>query len=308
MSPSQYDALLKELKKGQIKTCIVKQNEKIEFEYYKNKKVEDGLHPINSCSKSIVSMLIGICIQEGLIPNLDVPINEYFGDYSRDNEDTRKDAITVFHLLTMTSGFNWPEFGEWNYWTPMEFSQNIVKSALERDLEIEPGVKMNYNSGSSNLLCAIIQKVSGMKTIDFANRYLFKPMGIEDYIWHEKQGINLGANGLRMKASDMLKLGALYLQEGQWNGIQLIPKEWVTESTKPRFITYPDIGHYGYHWWISDFKGEDNQKVSFYFALGLFGQFIIVVPHYNMVAVFVSENYSDTLNPLHLFREHIIPC
>jgi len=189
----------------------------------------------------------------------------------------------------------------------MEFSQNIVKSALERDLEIEPGTKMNYNSGSSNLLSAIIQKVSGMKTEAFAHKHLFNPIGIEDITWHEKQGINLGANGLKLKPIDMLKLGCLYLQKGRWNGIQVVPEEWIDESTQPRFVTYPHIGHCGYHWWMSDFELEDGRKIPFYFALGLFGQFIIIVPDNDLVAVFISENYSDTMKPMHYFREHIAP-
>jgi len=307
MNKPPYSSLLKELKKGQIKACIIKQHEDITFEYYKNKKSVSALHAINSCTKSILSMLIGICIREGLIPNIHIPIKEYFAEYLASQEDVRKDTITIYHLLTMTSGFDWPEFGEWNYWSPMEFSQNIVKSALERNLEIKPGVKMNYNSGSSNLLSAIIQKVSGMKTIDFAYKHLFRPMGIEDITWHEKQGISLGANGLKLKPIDMLNLGCLYLQGGQWNGVQLIPNEWIVESTQPRFITYPQIGHYGYHWWISDFTQGNGHKIPFYFALGLFGQFIIIVPDYDMVTIFISENYSNTMNPMRYFREHVAP-
>jgi CubicO group peptidase (beta-lactamase class C family) len=206
----------------------------------------------------------------------------------------------------MTSGFNWPEFGEWNYWSPMEFSKNIVKSALERDLVETPGTKMNYNSGNSNLLSAIIQKVSSMKTVDFAHTHLFNPIGIKDVQWHEKQGICLGANGLKLKPTDMLKLGSLYLREGQWGSAQIVPKDWVVESTQSRFITYPSIGHYGYHWWSSEFMIEDTKPIFYYFALGLFGQFIIVVPAFKMVVVFLSENYSDTMKPMNYFRDYII--
>ena len=136
---------------------------------------------------------------------------------------------------------------------------------------------MNYNSGCSNLLSAIIQRVSGMKTIDFAYKHLFTPLGITEVVWHEKQGISLGANGLKMTASDMLRLGSLYLQQGLWNGEQLVPAQWVLESTKPRFLTYSEIGHYGYHWWVSELERE-GKKVPYYFAMGLFGQFIIVYP------------------------------
>lgn len=306
MEDTKYSALLKEVKKGQIKACMIKQHDVVTFEYFKNKKVDITTHAINSCSKSVISMLIGICLKEGFIQTIHTPIKEYFRDYFSCSDDVRKEAITIYHLLTMTSGFDWPEFGEWNYWSPMEFSKDIIKSALDRNILIESGTKMNYNSGSSNLLSAIIQKVSGMKTIDFAYKYLFEPMGIENVVWHEKQGICLGANGLKLKPVDMLKLGSLYLHEGYWNGVQIIPKEWVAESTKPRFISYPQIGHYGYHWWCSDFKAENEKKIPFYFALGLFGQLIIIVPAFEMVVIFISENYSDTMRPMRYFRDCIV--
>ena len=302
----EYEALLKQLKKGNITACVIQKHSEIAFEYYRNKKSETALHPINSCSKSIVSMLIGICIRDNLINGIQTPISEYFKDYFSKENDSEKANITIFNLLTMTSGIDWPEFGEWNYWSPMEFSKDIVKSALERNLADKPGTKMNYNSGSSNLLSAIIQKVSGMKTVDFAYKHLFSPLGINEVQWHEKQGISLGANGLKMKPLDLLKLGQLYLHDGCWNGRQIVQKEWVLESTQPRFITYPGIGYYGYQWWTSDFVCESGSKVLFYFALGLFGQFIIIVPKYEMVIVFLSENYSDTMKPMSYFREHVV--
>jgi len=302
----EYEVLLKQLKKGNIKACVIQQKAQITFEYYKNQKTKVALHPIHSCSKSIISMLIGICIRDNWINNIQTPISEYFKEYFSEENDREKANITIFNLLTMTSGIDWPEFGEWNYWSPMEFSKDIVKSALERELVDKPGTKMNYNSGSSNLLSAIIQKATGMKTFDFAYKYLFSPLGIEEVQWHEKQGISLGANGLKMKPLDLLKLGQLYLQDGCWNGVQIIQKEWVWESTQPRFITYPGIGHYGYQWWVSDFACEGERKVSFYFALGLFGQFIIIVPKYEMVVVFLSENYSDTMKPMDFFTSILL--
>ena len=298
--------LQRELKKGQIKVCSIHQHENTVFEYYKNQKAKTSLHAINSCSKSITSMLIGICIREKLIPSVHTPIGELFGDYFKNSNDCSKADITIYNLLTMSTGIDWPEFGEWNYWSPMEFSRDIIASALERDLQDSPGTKMNYNSGSSNLLSAIITRASGMKTVDFARKHLFNPLGINDLVWNEKQGINLGANGLKMKPEDLLKLGRLYLNEGLWNGVQLVPQEWVRESVIPRFLTYENIGAYGYQWWISDFLKSDGNKDTYYFALGLFGQFIIVAPSRNLVVVFLSENYSETMKPMGFFRDYIV--
>ncbi len=249
-------------------------------------------------------MLMGICLRDGLISDIDMHIIDYLSAYSKCFDDVKRN-ITIRHLLTMTPGFNWPEFGEWNCGSPMEYSKDIVRFVLERDLSEEVGTKMNYNSGCSNLLSYIIQTVSGMKLSEYASANLFTPLGINDYIWHEKQGISLGANGLKMKAADMLKLGGLYLHNGKLNNRSIIPENWIEESTKPRFLTYIDIGSYGYHWWTSSLKTKENEEVHYYFALGLFGQYIIVIPQHQMVVVFVSENYGDSLKPMIYFRNNI---
>jgi CubicO group peptidase (beta-lactamase class C family) len=145
-----------------------------------------------------------------------------------------------------------------------------------------------------------------MPTDRFAEEHLFTPLGIKDAHWLSKQNICLGANGLRMKAADMLKFGYLYLKKGTVDGREIIPVSWIKESTVPRYLTYPVIGHYGYQWWVSGIPVSGDKEIPFYFAMGLFGQFIIVVPDYDTVAVFVSENYSETMRPMHYFREYIV--
>ena len=295
----------KKLKNEHISGCMVMRHENIVFEFYKNNKVEPSLHGIHSCTKSFVSALVGVCIKNGLIYDVHMPIAEFFGDLVLNQSDQRKQEITIYHLLTMSAGFDWPEFGEWQFFSPMEYSKDIINFIIGRELESNPGEKMNYNSGCSHLLSAIVQKASGKQASELARQYLFKPLGINDTHWYEKQKVNLGANGLKLKLLDMLKFGYLFLKEGTLQGNEIIPKEWVKESTTPRFMTYPDIGHYGYQWWISSIHLNENSEIPFYFALGLFGQYIIVIPQYDMVVVFTSENYSDTMKPLHYFREYI---
>lgn len=300
----RFEELQKRLKKGQIQACIMSENDRVIFEYYKNKKSRDTLHPIHSCTKSIVSMLTGLCLRDKLISDVNTPISEYLTDYSSVFKDPQKASLTIYHLLTMTPGFDWPEFSDWNFGSPMEFSKDIVKFVLERDIITQPGTQMNYNSGCSNLLSYIIQNCTGMKLIDYADQSLFSKLGINDVVWHEKQGINLGSNGLKIKAEDMQKLAQLYLHMGKYNEKQIIPENWVPESTKPYFRTYESIGYYGYHWW-SDVIHLDQTEISYYFALGLFGQYMIVVPDYKFTAVFVSDNYSETMKPMICFRDCI---
>ena len=306
MDDIMLENMRKSMRKDGILCALVMRNEQIVFEYYKNKKAENSVHHINSCTKSFTSALIGIGMKQGLLPDINTPIAEFFGDVLSRQTDIRKKQITLYHLLTMSAGFHWPEFGEWNYFAPMEYSKNIIQFIFDREMEANPGEKMNYNSGCSHLLSAIIQRVSGTTTSNFAEEHLFSPLGIKDAHWLSKQNINLGANGLSMKIQDMLKFGYLYLKNGTIEGKEIIPETWITESTLPRFLTYLTIGNYGYQWWVSSISTKEKRDIPFYFAMGLFGQFIIIAPEYDMVAVFTSENYSDTMKPMHYFREYIL--
>ena len=293
------------MKRDHVLSVNILHQDKVVYEYHKNAKVPVNLHAIHSSTKSFISALVGICVKQGLIGSLDVPITEYFGRaFAKD--DPRKQAITLYHLLTMSDGLDWPEFGEWHFFSPMEYSRDIIGFILGREMAFSPGERMNYNSGCSHLLSAIIQKVSGKKTCEFAARYLFKPLNIDRWHWYEKQNVNLGANGLKLHIQDMLKFGYLYLQRGTIEGMEIVPASWVEESTKSRYLTYSDIGYYGMHWWASSLDDGQNEPVPYYFAMGLFGQYIIVVPKYELVTVFVSENYGDTIRPLQYFREYIV--
>lgn len=298
------DALTRKLKKGQVKTCLIQQGDRLVVEYFKSHKAEHSAHAIHSCTKSVTSLLAGICIDQGLIESIHTPIGEYFGSYLA-GADSEKSAITVAHLLTMTSGIDWREFGEWQYWSPMEYSRDILGAALERPLVDEPGTRMNYNSGSTNLLSAIVQQASGMTMAEFAQKNLFAPLAIEKPRWQEKNGITLGANGLQLKAPDFLKVGLLCLRGGTWNGRRIVSEQWIRESTQPRFLTYPEIGHYGYHWWSSTL-GHDGSAdaLPYLFAMGLYGQFVVVVPSLDLVAI-VNGNHTDTLRPLGYLREFL---
>ena len=298
---STSKSMKEKLSNFKILSCLIMQNNKIVFSYYKNNKVPNNLQTINSCTKSVISTLIGIAIDKGLINSIHTPISEFFGEVLSNEEDLRKRDITIEHLLTMTPGFHWPEFEEWNCFSPMVFSNDINKFILQRPLISTPGEKMNYNSGCSHLLSAIIQKVTNMTTHQFAKENLFDLIGIKNSLWHEKQGISLGADGLRITSMDMIKFGNLYLNKGNVNGKQIISEKWIEESTAPRYLTYKNIGEYGYHWWVSEHK-IDAEEIPFYFALGFGGQYIIIIPKFNVVVVFTSRIYQNSLLPLQIFK------
>ncbi|MDP5274259.1 serine hydrolase domain-containing protein [Chengkuizengella axinellae] len=301
--------LNKAIKKVKIKSCVMIKDGSMIYEYHKNRKVRDNLQKVNSCTKSIVSALIGIAIQEGYISSLDETLEHYFPKIINKQTDKRKKEITIEHLLTMTAGFDWPEFGEWDSFAPMVYSNDIVKFVIDRPLIDEPGIKMNYNSGCSHLLTAILQIATGLKVSIFAEKYLFDPLEMKYHWFEDNKGINHGADGLRLTPYDMAKFGQLYLQKGMWNAKQLIPEQWIKRSTEPKYLTYDFIGHYSYHWWVKNIE-SDNSHLSadnrFFFALGHGGQYICIIPHANAVVVFTSDMYNDSLKPLEYIEKFII--
>ncbi|MEF3353913.1 serine hydrolase [Paenibacillus sp. GYB006] len=268
---------------------MVYKDNSILFEYYRNRKMKDKQHKVNSITKSVMSALFGIAIQQGYIENENVPISNYFP-----NIDDTKKRITIKHLLTMSSGLRWP--GN----EAMIPTKNWVKFILEQPVESEPGTKMKYSCGNSHLLSAILQKATQMNTVDFANRNLFLPLGIYGFNWYEDaQGIAKGGFGLTMKIEDMLKFGVLYMQNGKWNSEQLIPTEWIEKS-----ITHNSIAEslYGYHWWTMNSKEVDGEEDKTFYAMGMGGQYIFVNQKKRLVTIFISNLSDHTSNPLQYFE------
>lgn len=298
---SIFKELENEIKKERISACIIYKESEISFQYYKNTKSETKLFKINSVTKSILSILIGIAIDKGIIESVQTPISVYFPSIDQSKKD-----ITIEHLLTMTAGYEWPEWGEWNGRPfPMINSMNWVNYILERKFVANPGEKMNYDSGASQLLSAILQKATKNKLSVFAENMLFKPLGINEYLWHEdSMGINIGGFGLSLTTNDMLKIGILMMQKGIWLGKQVVSSEWVEQSTSAKFHTYDHVGSYGYHWWV---LLNDELKINnppIFFAMGYGGQYIIISPEQNLVVAFNCAKYIDSFIPLKLFRKY----
>lgn len=299
---ANLQVLKKELQKVKINSCLIIENGSCVFEYYKNKKIAGKPQTLNSISKSVVSLLIGIALEEGLIPSLDTPIVHYFERFMEKVDDERKLQITIDHLLTMTPGFDWPEFGEWQAIPKMLYAPHWVKFVLNRPLTHNPGEHMNYNTGATHLLTAILQQASGMKASAFAEKHLFNRLKIEEYRWYEDpQGVNNGGCGLCLRVSDLPKIGYLYLNKGMWNDERIVSERWVEESTTPLFLTY-NIGHYARHWWTNHIDQNEpwSEENRYYFAMGYGGQYIIIIPSRQVVIVMTSEMYNDTHYPRRL--------
>ena len=264
---------------------------------------QDRKHIIRSCTKSIVSLLIGIAIDRGYIEDLQSPVLDLFPGRTVDNIDANKEKMTLENLLTMTSGFRCRDsyIYRWSGLNQMRASKDWIQFMLDLPMTETPGTRFEYCNGSSFLLSAIITETTGMSALEFAKKYLFGPLGITDVIWPTNpQGINIGWGELSMLPHDLAKIGYLYLWGGQWDGEQIVPSSWVEDSTRKHISATLEDG-YGYQWWVDD--------SGIYMALGYGGQFIFVVPEKDMVVVFMSDlSERDFYVPQVLLADYIIPA
>lgn len=236
---------------------------------------------LQSCTKSITSILTGIALQDNLLHSTDQKVLDFFPGKTFANLDARKRTMTVKDLLTMTTGLTWPEatlsYGSRdNPVRAMWSGSDPVQYILDQPMAAAPGTVFNYNTGASQLLGAILEKTSGLKLAEYAKQQLFDPLGIRDFSWHKMRGIEPGGSGLVLTARDMAKLGYLYLRGGLWENRQLIPAAWVHESTHKQ-VEAGAHGGYGYQWWL--------EPGGSYSAVGFGGQTIHVYPDKDLVVV-----------------------
>jgi CubicO group peptidase (beta-lactamase class C family) len=247
-----------------------------------------------------------------LLPQPAALLSQFYPQVRLDS-DKRKTEITLKHLLTMSAGFNWTEFGGQNSFPRMTRSENWIEFVLEQKMAHTPGEHMEYNSGLSQLLSAILVQGTGMSTARFAELQLFGPLGIEHYEWEQDlQGIHTGGFGLRLRPSDLLKFGQLYLQQGKWMNRQLIPAERIASSTETAIqAEAPRRGGYGWHWWTDSYTHPANGSVpsilEYYYARGYGGQFVYVLPELDTVVVLTQDQHSRQKPPMDVFREWIAP-
>jgi CubicO group peptidase (beta-lactamase class C family) len=277
---------------------VVVRNGYIVAETYFPPYDQDTRHEIYSCTKSFISALIGIAIGEGYIEGIDQPVLSLFPDRTFANLDPRKEAMTLEHLLTMTSGLDWEE--GMPIYVEMVRSGDWVRFVLDKPMVAEPGSEFNYCSGCSHLMSAIIQETAGMNTLDFAQSRLFEPLGITNVHWEsDPAGIPNGGWGLHITPRDMAKLGYLCLNDGIWDGRQIVPAEWVRASVQDKIETEVE---YGYQWWVLP-------ALDAYAARGLNGQAIFVIPDLDIVAVFTGEIIDATSDVLlELVEEFVVPA
>ena len=259
------------------------------------------LHCQASASKSITSILLGITIDQGLVQGVQQKMFSFFPEYS-DLNDTEKGKITLDHMLTMSSGIPWDESYPYsdprNDLNQMFYSVDPIKFVLEKSVVAPPGTQFIYNSGTTNLLGDVVRRSTGLTLAEFAEQYLFTPLGITSFNWigfPNAPHIAVASSTLYLRPRDMTKIGQLYLQKGVWNGNRIVSENWVTESTlesiqvpRPKNPIPGFIKSYGYQWWRGMFS---NGNTKAYFAAGWGGQFIFVLPDIDMVIVLTAGDF-----------------
>ena len=281
------------------------------FEAYPHEYYPAGhLKLLHSVSKSFTSTLIGIAIQQGLISGVNETVLSFFPEYVVENPDPRKDNMTIEDLLTMTAGLEWYEhgvpyeYGSGNSQMEMMASPDSVQYVLDRPMSHTPGEHWAYSAGASILLGAIVQQVANQTTEEFAEEFLFEPLGYGFSSWHTVSGGWCNApSGLSLTTRDIAKLGYLYLNNGTWNGTQILSSDFVSNATRPIEIqnSFGSIYDYGWHWWI-------REDLGIYYAWGRHGQKIMVAPEHNLVVAFTAAIPDDGYDPeFDLFRDYILP-
>ncbi len=304
-----------------IHSIIIIKDDKLIAEKYFDNFDRNKLHYSASVSKSFASVLLGIAIDKGFFDEdiqavLNMNVSELFPEYNEIiKKDTLKNELKLKHILSMTAGFDWDEHtypytDNRNDCNRINNNEEPMKFLFERRLLQNPGEQFYYNGGLSLSISYLIEKKTGMSVDKFAEKYLFKPLGIENYRWDKvENGLIDTDGGLHLAPIDQAKLGYLFLKEGTWKNEQIVSKEWVNETTKVHHKNngMPD---YGYQWWCGNYYTL-NQTSFIFFASGHGGQKIIVLPEFDMVVVItqqVFDNPYGDLNFLVVMSEYILPA
>jgi CubicO group peptidase (beta-lactamase class C family) len=296
------------IKESKTMALIIIRNDSILFEEYYDDFTAETIHTSFSMAKSYVSALIGIAIEEGKIESVDDPISKYLSEFK--NEDFEK--IKIKHLLDMQSGLKFSE----GYYNPFGdvakyyYGRNLTKYLSKLKLEKEPGLEFRYKSVDTQLLAAVLEGATDMKVSLYLEEKIWQQIGTEaNASWSidsKKHQTEKAFCCLNAVARDYARFGRLYLNKGNWNGTQLVPKEWVEESIT--FNENKNSLRYSYQWWhILKVASEESDLPKFYlehpnyqlypsneyYAEGILGQFLYINPDKNMIIVRLGHKEGD---------------
>lgn len=323
------DSAMKTVEAGRypyVDGIIIAQKGKTLYQHYFNGYTADSLHDMRSAFKSITGLLMGIAIDKGYIKSVQQRVYPFFTAYGHFTDSSSgRLAMRIQNLLEMKSGFDCEEWnGTRDCEEAMSKTRDWLKFSLKLPMANRPGTVWAYSSVNAMIVGGIIAAATKMPLGKFAERFLFRPLGIRDYRWtRDPAGHYMTAGSFFMKPADMLKVGQLILSGGRWKGHRILSKKWVRTATAP--ITKikdfsnvaisgsknarPQSTYYGYYWYQERLvTGRFNYNLLF--ASGNGGQYIMVIPELNLVVVFTGHSYNSSKSklPFAILIENILPC
>lgn len=269
-------------KRPDIHTMLVIKDGKIIDDYGMGMNNNETIRSLNSMTKSVISILIGMAIQDGYIESVHQSVEDFIPEIKDYEQYEKIKKITIRDLLTMRSGIEWGPKNE----TARAGIGDTINYVFTRPIIRDPDVTFTYNSGGSDILSIIIERAVGKDTASYAEERLFQPLTIDNYYWEKHANTYyIGGRGLQLTPTNLARIGYLMLNDGVWENERLLPQGWVKEST----TSYSSGGYlrtkgYGYQWWIGESNGEE-----YYFAAGGFGQTLFVHPEKDLVVVFTGR-------------------
>lgn len=273
-------------------------NDSVMHEQYWNSYGPNSKSGSFSMAKSIVSVLVGIAVDEGKIKSIDEPVSNYISSFKEGD----KSKITIKHLLQMSSGFDWEESyaNPFALTTEAYYGSDLDMIANSLKVATEPGKSFNYQSCNQIILQQILQKATGKNLSDYLSEKLWKPLQANhnaSWSTDKEDGNEKAFCCINSNARDFARIGLLFLHQGNWKGKQIISKEWVAQSITPAAINDEHgkpCDFYGLSWWLTkiQYQGKEHQV---YYMRGVLGQYTLVIPDYNLVIVRLGEMRSKTL-------------
>ena len=271
---------------GRINSFLLLKDDRLISEEYFYGYTRDDLHQIESATKSITSLLMGIALDQGAITSLQEPLCHIFPEYPHLNTDSYR-TMTLAHLLAMSSGYSTENDITYQ-------SAHRIHTAITRELASAPGTAFTYDGGNTEILSAVLQRKTGMFADTFGEKYLFSPLHITSYDWDvlKQDGYPCMGGSLRLRPRDMMKIGWLVLNSGKLYGRRIVSEQWIEESTAVHTTTHIEGDNYGYHWWNITLPSGGSAYETMW-ANGLGSQFIYIIPELHLVIVTTGWNYES---------------
>ncbi|MDY7078917.1 MAG: serine hydrolase [Chloroflexota bacterium] len=295
---------------------IVKEGKLVLEEYFRldgrmygpavEQEYRDRVHILASATKSVTSLLIGLAIDKGFIESVEAPVYDFFPEYKTITDEQKK-RVLLKHLLTMTAGLEWDQSRDGNR---MGSGEDIVELVLGKPMVAEPGEEFLYSNGIATVLGAIVAKSSQMDVAEFSDKYLFTPLGIEDYHWRKYPDGTTDTDGsLGLQPRDLAKIGQMVLDGGRYNGAQIVSEEWIRQSTERRVEHPAGRRWYCYQWGQSDFE-VDGKTITAIYSWGWGGQGVFIFPELELVFVAHGANFDDFMmeGPFRMLERYILPA